>query len=142
VEDPITGGCGCGAVRFEVTRPFLSASYCHCTRCQRRSGTAASANARAESGSVRIVAGADALRGWTPAGGREKVFCVHCGSALFSCEPGSQDYTGVRLGAIDGDPRIRPQTRQFVAYAASWEEIPDDGLPRYPESRPGYAEGR
>lgn len=139
---PITGGCGCGAVRFEVAEPFLSAGYCHCTRCQRRTGTAASANARAASGSVRIVRGADELRGWSPEGGREKVFCGRCGSALFSQVPGSGDPTGVRLGAIDGDPGIRPQSHAFVAYAACWEELPDDGLPRYDESRPGYAEGR
>jgi hypothetical protein len=42
----------------------------------------------------------------------------------------------VRLGAFDRDPSIRPQHRQFVAYAASWEEIPDDGLPRYDERPP------
>lgn len=91
---------------------------------------------------MHVVAGADALGGWAPEGGREKVFCLRCGSALFSCDPGSQDYTGVRLGAIDGDPGVRPGSHQFVAYAACWEEIPADGLPRYPESRPGYANGR
>jgi hypothetical protein len=91
---------------------------------------------------VRIVEGAQVLRGWAPEGGREKVFCVECGSAHFSCEPGSQDYTGVRLGAIDGDPGVRPESRQFVAYAACWEELPEDGLTRYSESRPGYAAGR
>jgi hypothetical protein len=42
----------------------------------------------------------------------------------------------VRLGALDGDPGIRPQWHQYVDYAASWEEIPDDGLPRYPEGKP------
>ncbi len=41
----------------------------------------------------------------------------------------------VRLGAFDGDPGIRPQNRQFVDYAAAWEPLPDDGLPRFPESR-------
>ena len=45
------------------------------------------------------------------------------------------DPIGVRMGAFDGDPGIRPSVRQFVAYAAPWEPIPDDGLPRYPESR-------
>jgi hypothetical protein len=140
--EPITGGCGCGAVRFQIDEPFLSAGYCHCTRCQRRTGTAASANARAKPGSVRILQGQEELRGWTPEGGREKVFCARCGSALFSREPGSPHFTGVRLGAVDGDPGIRLQSRSFVAYAASWEEIPDDDLPRYPEARPGYAEGR
>jgi hypothetical protein len=141
MELPLTGGCGCGAVRFDVSQPFLSAGYCHCTRCQRRTGTSSSANARAAPGSVRVVQGAEHLRGWVPEGGREKVFCVQCGSAVFSCDPGSTDYTGVRLGAVDGDPGIRPQSRAFVAYAASWEAIPDDGLPRYDEARPGYAEG-
>jgi hypothetical protein len=142
VELPITGGCGCGAVRFAVDAPFLSAGYCHCTRCQRRSGAAASANARAEPGSVRVLQGEEHLRGWLPVGGREKIFCGRCGSALFSRDPASEDYTGVRLGAVDGDPGIRPDSRAFVAYAASWEAIPDDGLPRYPEARPGYADGR
>ena len=55
----LTGRCGCGTVRFEVDRPFLSASYCHCTRCQHRTGSGAAATARAEPGSVRILQGAD-----------------------------------------------------------------------------------
>jgi len=42
----------------------------------------------------------------------------------------------VRLGTFDRDPGIRPQYRQFVAYAAPWEQIPEDGLPRYDERRP------
>ena len=42
----------------------------------------------------------------------------------------------VRMGTFDGDPAIRPSYRQFTAYAAVWEPIPDDGLPRYPERRP------
>ena len=90
---------------------------------------------------MRITQGEDELRGWAPEGGREKVFCVRCGSGLFSREPGSSDNTGVRLGAIDGDPGIRPRSHQYVAYAACWEAIPDDGLPRYDEARPGYDAG-
>jgi hypothetical protein len=131
----ITGGCGCGAVRFEVTEPFLSATYCHCTRCQRRSGTAASANARTTEGSFRVVEGEDRLRSWKPDTGAEKFFCGDCGSALFSRTGDDPPGIGVRLGAIDGDPGIRPQARQFVSYAACWEDLPDDGLPRFPESR-------
>ena len=42
---------------------------------------------------------------------------------------------GIRMGAFDADPGIRPSVRQFVSDAAPWEPIPDDGLPRYPESR-------
>jgi hypothetical protein len=134
----MTGGCGCGAVRYEVTEPFLFASYCHCTRCQRRTGTAASPQARAAPGSFRMVQGEEHLRAWAPEGGFEKVFCVVCGSALFS-RPGADDWSavGVRLGTLDEDPGIRPQWRQFAAYAAPWEPLPDDGLPRYDEVKPG-----
>ena len=132
----LTGACGCGAIRFEVTAPFVSASYCHCTRCQRRSGTAASASARVEPGTVRIVAGEDEVRVWAPEGGYEKLFCGLCGSALFTRRPGTIEPIGVRLGAVDGDPGIRPQWHQFVAYAAPWEPLPDDGLPRYDERPP------
>ena len=133
-ELPLTGGCGCGAVRFEVTEPLVSASYCHCTRCQRRTGTAASAQARPEPGSFRLLSGEEALAAWKPAGGWEKWFCTACGSALFSRHPEEPERMSIRLGAFDADPGIRPGVRQFTAYAAVWEPIPDDGLPRYPES--------
>jgi hypothetical protein len=134
LEMPLLGGCGCGAVRFEVTAPLESANYCHCTRCQRRSGTAASANARPEPGSFRILSGEERLRAWRPAGGWEKWFCGDCGSALFSRHPHDPERMSIRLGAFDGDPGIKPSLRQFVAYAAPWEAIPDDGLARHQES--------
>jgi hypothetical protein len=137
VELPLTGGCGCGAVRYEVSEPLVSASYCHCTRCQRRTGTAASANARTAPGAFRLLAGEEHLRSWAPTDGAEKVFCGVCGSALFSRPPGRDDVVGLRLGTLDGDPGIRPQYHQYVAYAAAWEPLPEDGLPRHPEASPG-----
>jgi hypothetical protein len=130
---PLTGGCNCGSVRFEVTAPLVRASYCHCKRCQRRSGAAASANAHPEPGSVRIVEGEEKLRAWKPEQGAEKWFCGDCGSAMFAGHP--SDPLGVRMGTFDGDPGVRPSVRQFVAYAAAWEPVPNDGLPRHPESR-------
>jgi hypothetical protein len=123
----------CGGVRFEVTEEPESAGYCHCTRCQRRTGTAAAASARVRPGSVRVVQGAEQIRAWRPGDGLDKEFCGACGSALFASDPQSGEPRAVRLGAIDGDPGVRPSARQFTAYAAPWEPIPDDGLPRHPE---------
>jgi hypothetical protein len=135
VDVPLTGGCLCGAVRFEVTEPPLGAGYCHCTRCQRRTGTASSIQAQVAPGSVRILSGEDLLRAYEPADGLAKVFCSVCGSSLWSRRPNG-DVLSVRFGVFDRDPGIRPTYRQFVAYAATWEPIPDDGLERFPESRP------
>ena len=132
----LTGGCNCGAVRFEITEPLFGARYCHCTRCQRRTGTAASATAAVEPGSFKVLRGENALTAWTPSDGHEKWFCGECGSAIFTRDPNDHAILGVRLGAVDGHPGIRPSFRQFVAYAAPWEAIPDDGLPHYPERRP------
>lgn len=134
--ETLTGGCNCGAVHFEVTTPLVVAYYCHCRRCQRRTGTAASINARAASGAVRVLAGEDRLRAWRPEDGREKWFCADCGSALFSSDAGFSDPIGIRMGAFDEDPGIRPSARFFVASAAAWEPIPQDGLPRYDAKRP------
>jgi hypothetical protein len=133
---PITGGCLCGGVRFEVTEPLVGAVYCHCTRCQRRTGTAASATARIVPGSLRVVQGEDLVRSYEPPDGFAKDFCGACGSALWSRNPNDPEQLGVRLGAFDVDPGVRPSSRQYVAYAASWEPIPDDGLERYPEAKP------
>ena len=135
LELPLTGGCGCGAVRYSIDEPLLSASYCHCTRCQRRTGAAASANARVAPGAFRLVAGEEHVRAWAPDAGFAKFFCGLCGSALFSRDPANPNSVGVRLGSLDADPGVRPQWHQFVAYAAPWEPLPEDGLPRYPEGR-------
>jgi hypothetical protein len=134
-ESPLRGGCGCGTVRFEVRAPFLSASYCHCHRCQHRTGTSCSAGARIGHADIEITNGAESIRSWRPPGGMPKAYCAECGNHLFA---GSLDgdFVAIRLGAIEGDPGIRPEYRQWVSSAAPWEPIPDDGLPRYEESAP------
>lgn len=133
----LTGGCLCGGIRFELTEPATDAGYCHCTRCQRRTGTAASAQARVDAHTLRVLQGDDLLKCWRhPDGGHEKCFCGECGAHLFSRSPENPTYVSVRLGAFDGDPGVRPAWRSFVDYAAPWEPIPDDGLERVPEAKP------
>jgi hypothetical protein len=131
----VTGSCACGAVRYEVTEPFQSAGYCHCKRCQQRSGTAWSLNALVDAGAVRIVAGADAVRTWQPPDGLSKSFCAHCGGHIYSGDAGGEGICGIRLGTVDGDPGIRPSWHQWLDSAPDWEPIPDDGLERFPQQR-------
>jgi len=136
-ELPLTGGCLCDGVRFEVSERPTRVGYCHCTRCQRRTGTAASISARIAPGSLRILSGEELIRSFDPPDhGFSKVFCSECGAHLWSQSPDDPEVKSIRLGAFDTDPGVRPSYRQFVAYAAPWEPIPDDGLPRYPEHRP------
>jgi hypothetical protein len=133
---PYTGNCLCGGVRFEVTEEPTGAGYCHCTRCQRRTGTAASPQARIVPGSLRLLAGEELVRTYTPGDGWPKAFCSVCGSALWSVNPETGEVGSVRLGLFDPGHGIRPQWRTFVDYACAWEPIPEDGLERYAEGKP------
>jgi hypothetical protein len=136
-EQTLSGGCLCGGVRFELTETPPTAGYCHCTRCQRRTGTASSVQARIDGDTLRILQGEELLQAWRhPDGGAEKLFCRKCGGHLFSRYPEDRRLMSVRLGAFDGDPGVRPSWRAFVAYAPEWEPIPKDGLTRFPEARP------
>lgn len=127
----------CGAVRFEVGEPLLGAVYCHCHRCQQRTGTAFSVSGTLAPGSLRVVEGEEHIRSWRPPdGGWVKSFCGICGSQLYAADPEAPERRGVRLGPFDADPEVRPSAHQFVAYAAAWHPLPDDGLPRHPERRP------
>jgi hypothetical protein len=134
-ENPLLGRCGCGAVRFEVRGPFTLALYCHCHRCQRRTGVSCSASARVDLADFVVLLGTELIRFWKPPNGLPKAFCADCGGHLFS---GSLegDFVSVRLGALEGDPGIRPEFRQWLSSAAPWEPFPEDGLPRYDEAAP------
>jgi hypothetical protein len=132
-ELPLTGSCNCGAVRFEVSEPLVVASYCHCKRCQRRSGTAFAVGAITRPGSVTVTQGRDHLRTYAPETSFHKQFCARCGSQLFTIDPETGDVFAVRFGTLDDPPDLPVLGHQFVAYAAPWHPLPDDGAPRFDE---------
>jgi hypothetical protein len=84
----------------------------------------------------RLLQGEELIRVYRPDGGAVKAFCVECGSSLFGGTWPEGDEVSIRLGSLDGDPQIRPQYHTFVGSKAPWEELPDDGLPRFEESNP------
>lgn len=127
----------CGAVRFEVSEPLSGALYCHCRRCQRRTGSAFSVSARTQPGSFAITDGAGSVATYDPGdGGWLKSYCSVCGSHLFTTSPEDSELVAVRMGALDDDPGIRPSAHQFVDSAPAWAPVPDDGLPRHVDFAP------
>jgi hypothetical protein len=127
-EDPLQGGCLCGDVRFEITAPFTTSGYCHCTHCQRRTGTGSSVSGRVPREGFRFLQGEEQVRSFTPPVGKPKLFCSRCGSALFSGDPLHDGEIAVRLGALDRDPGIRPKYRMYLRSAVAWEPVPQDHL--------------
>ena len=131
------GSCLCGGVTFEVQLPFRRANRCHCSRCRKHSGTFGLTQGRVPRSRFRLLTGEELIRVFSPGGGKVKAFCGECGSSLFGGDWPHGEEISVRLGSLDGDPEIRPQYHTFVGSRAPWDELPDDGLPRYEELNPG-----
>ena len=136
---PLTGGCMCGTVRWELSEPPIGSAYCHCKRCQRRTGSSVSVSALSRAEAFQVTAGEEAIRHYAPETGWHKYFCGECGSALFTRNPDDDAVVGLRMGGFDDDPGVRPAFHQFTAYAPAWAPVPDDGLPRF-EERVDYSQ--
>ena len=127
----------CGGVRFELSAPATQAGYCHCTRCQKRTGGGWSVQARIDGRTFRLLQGEELVGAWRHEdGGFEKCFCTRCGAHLFSRNPDDPSQMSIRMAAFDGDPGVRPSWHAFAAYAPPWEPVPEDGLPRWDEAKP------
>jgi hypothetical protein len=129
-----TGRCLCGAVTYEVRGPLRDIVLCHCIECRRWSGTAAGAFAAAHDDDLAISG--DALR-WidSPDSGRNarRGFCVHCGTSLFWKAP-ELERTGIAAGTLEAPTGLRVAAHIYSHQAVDWDELPEDGLPRDPET--------
>ena len=124
----LSGGCRCGAVRYQVADEFLYAWNCHCSRCRAATGSAFKSLAGIEREKLEIVAGADDLF----IIGDDLLHdtrCASCGSFLFSVVRGGK-YVHVGMGSLIDVPTIRPSAHIFVGSKAAWFEITDD-LPQF-----------
>jgi hypothetical protein len=117
----ITGGCLCGMVRYQVSRPLVRARSCHCSRCRKAFSGAGSAYAEIERGSLRWLAGEAELVTHRTAPGWGLRFCGNCGSTLCGVHDG--EVHGVTLGCVDGDPGVQIEMHIFVGSRAPWDHI-------------------
>jgi hypothetical protein len=137
-EQPVelSGSCLCGGVRFEVTEPFITVSYCHCASCKKLSGGAGTVSGRISPKAIRLRAGEDLLRTFQPAEGSSKTFCSECGSNVFGGGWPAAELVSVRLSALDSPFDGKPESHIFVRSVAPWEVLPDDGAPRFDARAP------
>lgn len=118
----ITGGCFCGAVRYEIDAPLTKARACHCSRCRKAFSGASSAFAElSEPASFRWVAGEDRLTRYVSQEDYGLAFCGTCGSTLCGLYKG--EVMGVTLGNVDGDPGVEIEFHLFVGSKAPWDHI-------------------
>lgn len=131
-----TGGCLCGAVRFEIHGGLRDIVKCHCSRCRKAQGSAYATNGIVDAEAFVIVSGEDNLTGYESSPGQVKYFCRICGSPIMSRNAAKQGQVRVRLGSIESDIVERPEAHIFVSSKANWDEIADE-LPQYDSYEPG-----
>lgn len=126
-----TGGCLCGAVRYELKSEPLMTAVCHCTHCQRQSGTMFSTNlgvpetAYVQTGETKV---------FTDKGDSGKAvwrhFCPNCGSPLFSKVEVMPGLLFVKAGTLDDISGLKPGAEVYADHAAEWV-APIAGAQRY-----------
>jgi hypothetical protein len=121
-DNPATGQCLCGAVKFRISGEFESFFLCHCARCRKDSGSAHSANLFSSTARVTWVSGEENIKTFLLTGSRHmKSFCSDCGSALPVSQPGV-GLLVVPAGSLDSQIDIRPHAHICCSSRANWDD--------------------
>ena len=132
---PLSGGCGCRFVRYQLLRAPLFVHCCHCRWCQRESGAAFAINAMIESDRVVLLSGEVVLIDTPSASGKGQLIarCPRCQIALWSHYAGAgRAVSFVRVGTLDEPDRLPPDIHIFTASKQPWLLLPE-GIPAVSE---------
>jgi hypothetical protein len=126
-----SGGCLCGAVRYEVHGPLRDVIVCHCRECRRWHGHVCATTA-ARRGDLVVHDGGQLRWFDSPAGdaGARRGFCGRCGSSLFWDAP-ERPTVSIAAGTLDGPTGLRTIAHCYTDSAGDYYDLPEDGLPRY-----------
>ena len=142
---PITGGCLCGAIRYELSELPIETGTCHCRDCQKSTGSAFMVMARFSRAALRYIKGEPKL--YRSSSIKDKGFCSNCGSLLFdrylvenSETPGRRpDMVWIQIGTLDHPEASSVDWHYGVESQLPWVNF-DDGLPqRRCDKDPGMA---
>ncbi len=133
IPTTFTGGCACGAVRYECSSAPVSMVNCHCRDCQRATGTGANpgvivaASALEVSGEPQTYTSASPDGRWV-----SRAFCAACGSPLWSQDEDSEQVIAIKAGSLDDPSWFAPRIDLWVSRAQPWVAM-DPERPKHPE---------
>lgn len=118
------GGCLCGKVRYVIHEAPALTALCHCTHCQKQSGSAFSVNLVVASAVLDTVGVLATFVDTADSGQKlERKFCPCCGSPVYTRPLGNPAVTYLKAGTLDDTTRVRPDTQVWVASAQQWVSI-------------------
>jgi len=130
------GGCLCGAVRYRLNAEPQAVVICHCTHCQRASGSAFSVNLLVAEGDYEqhgetrffVDSGDSGLPSW-------RHFCGNCGSAVMTKATNLPGIALVKAGTLDHPQGLEPQVEIYTDHAVQWH-VPVAGSVRFAQAPP------
>jgi hypothetical protein len=132
----LTGGCACGAIRYESNGEVLFAVNCHCRDCQHESGGAFVPVLGVSKAGFAVTRGTPREFGVKADSGAItlRLFCADCGSPLFGLPGVASDMVTIRAGSLDDPSGFRPSQDIFVSSAQPWDCM-DPSLPKIAKLR-------
>lgn len=137
-SQPVTGGCLCGAIRYQIDAPLPNIVSCHCQNCRRISGSGASFNAMIPTSALKFISGTPKryVDAQTASGNRLfRFFCADCGSSLCSRRETTPEMTVVKVGTLDDPSALKLTTHIWTSSALPWMFI-DPAAEQHPRGRP------
>jgi hypothetical protein len=128
----LTGGCYCGAVRYEASGAPFNPTNCHCSICRRTTGAPFVAWFSAPRGAFRIVRGSPVAFRSTPTATR--TFCGRCGTQLTFAADDAPEEIDITTASLDDPNAMPPKNHIWTASRLGWIRL-GDGLPEYRERR-------
>jgi hypothetical protein len=124
---PLLGGCFCGAVRYRLETPPMFVHCCHCTDCQKQTGSAFAINAIIETDRITLLQGAlEAVEMKTDSGAPHDIYrCPICRSALWSDYSRRRVTRFVRVATLDQPSVLVPDVHIYTRSKLAWVVLPD-----------------
>ena len=125
------GGCSCGAVRYRLLAAPIRVHCCHCTNCQKQTGSAFVINAIIETAAIKKLRGTLEAIPVTRANGAHDIYrCRACKIALWSDYGRRPQIRFVRVGTLDEPGALRPDIHIYTRSKAPWLTLPK-GTPAF-----------
>ena len=130
----VEGGCHCGHITYEAEVDPDSVNICHCTDCQRMTGTAYRVTVRSRKGGFKLLSGQPTIYIKTAESGnqRAQAFCPKCGTPLYATTVGNPEVYGIRVGTTRQRELLRPKRQGWCRSALDWV-MDIDALPKNPK---------
>lgn len=132
MSDAYTGGCACGAVRYEIADEPMFMNECQCRDCQHRSGTGHGSYMTFPSkGRVKL---SGEVKRWDVVADNGNIkshaFCGECGSPVYLTFSYMPDAFSIHAGSLDDPGRYKPQAVTYAVSGHAWDPM-DPALPKF-----------